>query len=285
MERLLKYCLSFVILSNILYSCDTKSALDSESKRHQAEKVYKKAIRYYQGTEEFQNGIIDAIHIDSTYDEAIRELSIAYLKRGYPHEWKKRIDKAVELNPIIWQGYRGYNYLWFYRDYKRAIADFDATDTLNPNFIDQPQGHSVDYWRGIAYLGLKDYKNSLHYFNKYIDTETKEWGEDIVEVTGFLYRGIALYDTGKYDKALEDFDKLLKYNRGQSADSKYYKALILKNTEPSNAKSLIASAIVDFKNGYYNQRPYVETLRQIYLEDLENLQKDLLNQTHIAIEF
>ena len=101
MERLLKYCLSFVILSNILYSCDTKSALDSESKRHQAEKVYKKAIRYYQGTEEFQNGIIDAIHIDSTYDEAIRELSIAYLKRGYPHEWKKRIDKAVELNPIL----------------------------------------------------------------------------------------------------------------------------------------------------------------------------------------
>lgn len=274
MEKLLKYYLSFFIVF-VLQSCNTNNEINTSSDRKKAEKIYSEAIKYYQGTAEFQNGIIDAIKIDSTYDEAIRELSIAYLKRGYPHEWKKRLDIAVNLNPVIWQGYRGYNYLWFYRDYRRAIADFDATDTLTPNFIDQPQGHSVDYWRGIAYLGLKDYENSLSYFNKFIETETKEWGEDFVEVTGFLYRGIVLLDIGNYEKALSDFDKVLKYNINQSADAKYYKALILKNTNPKEAKKLIEDAIKDFNNGYFNQRPYVETIRQIYIEDLELLKEEL----------
>ena len=271
MERLPKYYLNFLLILFLL-SCGEKT---KRTDREKAEEIYAEAIKYYQGTAAFQNGIIDAIKVDPTYDEAIRELSIGYLKRGIPHEWKKRLDIAVELNPTIWQGYRGYNYLWFYRDYKKAIEDFNATDTLTPNFIDAPQGHSVDYWRGIAYLGLKDYENSLQFFNKFIDTETEEWGEDIVEVTGFLYRGIVLYETNQHEKALIDFDKVLKYNRGQSADAKYYKALILKETNKDEAKRLVNDAISDFNNGYFNQRPYVETMRQIYIEDLEELQKEL----------
>ena len=192
METLLKYCLNTLLLI-LLLSCNGQKQLKTNpEKRAQAEKIYEEAIQHYQGTAEFQNGIIEAIDVDPTFDEGIRELSVAYLKRGIPHEWKKRIDIAVELNPTIWQGYRGYNYLWFYRDYKKAIADFDATDTLTPNFIDAPQGHSVDYWRGIAYLGLKEMEKSLAYFDKYINTEIEESGEDWVEVTAFLYRELCL---------------------------------------------------------------------------------------------
>lgn len=272
MERLQKLSLSVFLLLSFCACEKSISVSTNLENRQKAEKIYDEAIQYYQGSVPFQNGIIKAFKTDPTFDKGFRELSIAYLKRGIPHKWKERIDIAVEIDPIAWQGYRGYNYLWFYRDYRQAILDFDATDSLTPNFIDQPQGHSVDYWRGIAYLGLKDYDNSLSYFNKFIDTETKEWSEDIVEVTGFLYRGIVLYDIGEFDKAIKDFDKVLKYNLNQSADAKYYKALIFKDTNPKLAKQLIESAITDFNNGYFNQRPYVETIRQIYIEDLEELQ-------------
>lgn len=268
MEKLPKLFLSLGVFLTIA-SCNTK--------RVQAENVYNRAILYPQGSMMSINGIKRATEIDPTYQQAVYELSVAYLKRGLPHKWKPQYDKAVLLDSIERIPWRGYLYLWFYRDYKKAIADFDASDTLTPNFIDAPQGHSVDYWRGIAYLGLKDYENSIAYFDKYINTEIEEDGEDWVEITAFLYRGIAYYESSDYDKALYNFDKLLKYSRNLTADGKYYKALVLKEKgEIEFAKSLVNSAIEDFNIGYYNYRPYVETLRQIYIEDL-NLLKSQLN--------
>lgn len=104
----------------------------------------------------------------------------------------------------------------------------------------------------------------------------------------------------KYELALKDFNTILKYFPN-FADAKYYKALILfdeceslqlrinfeQKTRSSNhlAKILIAQrqkkqqkalkiiedAIDNFKNGYSNQRPYVETMRQLYLEDYVGL--------------
>jgi tetratricopeptide (TPR) repeat protein len=185
------------------------------------------------------------------------------------------MDKAVACNPTIWQPYRGYNYLWFYRDYKKAIADFNASDTLTPNFIDAPQGHSVDYWRGIAYLGLKDYKNSIYFFDKYINKEIEDSGEDWVELTAFLYRGIAYYENNNLEEALKNFDKQIHYAK-QTADGKYYKALILhQQDKKEKALNILNEAIIDFNNGFFNERPYVETLKQIYIQDLEQLKETL----------
>ena len=261
MERLLKLFLSVGLVFSVL-SCD--------SKREHAEAVYKRAIHYPQGSMMSINGIKRATEIDSTYQQAVYELSVAYLKRGLPHKWKPQYNKAVRLDSIQRIPWRGYLYLWFYRDYKKAIADFNASDTLTPNFIDAPQGHSVDYWRGICYLGLKDYGNSIAYFDKYINTEIEESGEDWVEVTAFLYRGIAYFETENYEEALLNFDKQLQYSRDLSADAKYYKAQILqKQGKIEEAKLLIEAAIDDYNIGYYNNRPYVETLRQIYPEDLQ----------------
>lgn len=276
----------------MLFSCEE----DTQSKRERAEKRYKEAIQFRQGSLGFQNGIAEAIAIDSTYEEAVYELSVAHLKRGMPHKWLPQYEKALALNPEHRYPWRGYLYLWFYRDYKKAIADFDMSDSLTPNFTDAPQGHSVDYWRGIAYLGLKDYENSIAYFDKHIQKETEETGEDWVEHEAFLYRGIAHYENGNPAKALENFNTLLKYN-ADFADAKYYKALLLyeqlnklfvlietsqnDNLEEefqrkkSEALVLINKAIDNFHNGYSNQRPYVETLRQLYWQDYTNLKTQL----------
>ncbi|WP_046755929.1 tetratricopeptide repeat protein [Kordia jejudonensis] len=299
MEKLLKLSLSFCCLC-LLFSCGN----DAANKRQRAEKRYKEAIRFTQGTTAFQNGIAEAVAIDSTYEDAVYELSVAHLKRGMPHKWLPQYNKALALNPEYRYPWRGYLYLWFYRDYKKAIADFDASDSLTPNFIDAPQGHSVDFWRGIAYLGLNDHKNSIAYFDKHIQKETEETGEDWVEHEAFLYRGIAHYEAGNQEEALKNFNTLLKYN-SDFADAKYYKALLLRDTleklqqeiemagsrygstlhtkiprekfqeKKQEALLLIDEAIDNFNNGYSNQRPYVETLRQLYGEDYINLKTKL----------
>jgi len=266
MEKLLKYCLSLFVIGCI-FSC--------KSDKEEALKVLEFG-KHYQGSAQSLNALTRVLEIDATNAEAYRELSIPYLKRGIPNHWKTYMDQAVTLDSLSWIGYRGYNYLWFYRDYKKAIADFDATDILTPNFVDAPQGHSVDYWRGIAYLGLKDRENSIAYFDKYINKEIEDSGEDWVELTAFLYRGIAYFESGNYESALMNFDKQLQYSRNLSADAKYYKARVLKEQgDIENAKLIIDAAIEDFNIGYFNNRPYVETIRQIYMEDLMLLKSEL----------
>ena len=266
MERSLKYCLSLILLV-LFISCQTRN--------EKVQDAYDFGFKFYQGSPRHMNAFAYALELDSTKAETYRELSVTYLKRGLPHKWMNWYNGAVKHDPETWQPWRGYLYLWFYRDYKKAIADFDASDTLTP-YIDHPQGHSVDFWRGIAYLGLKDYDNSIVYWDKHIAKETEESGEDWVELEAFLYRGIAYYESGNSEKALENFDKVIQYFK-QSADAKYYKAMIFKVTDRTKeATLLLEDAIVDFNGGFYNNRPYVESLRQIYMEDLEGLKKSLV---------
>lgn len=268
MEKSLKLYLSLFCLL-VLFSCKKETSLTPAEKRELAEKTYKKAIQFMQGSTAFQNGIAESVAIDSSYEPGVYELSVADLKRGLPHKWLPQYNKAVRLDSVTRIPWRGYLYLWFYRDYKKAIADFDASDTLTPDFIDAPQGHSVDYWRGIAYLGLNDFKNSNAYFEKNIAKETEEFGEDYVDLTAFLYNGISYFEAGNYEKALLNFNKQLEYSRNLSADAKYYKAQIF-NAEGENEKALeiINEAIDDFNQGYNNKRAYVETMKQIYIQDL-----------------
>jgi tetratricopeptide (TPR) repeat protein len=280
MGKLLKYYLSAFYFVALL-SCKEKSIpksfaerkiiakelFDSESEKHGFDFVF-------QGTPKGMTLLDNILAIDSTNAEALRAISVPYLKRGIPHKWKPWFDKAVKYDPETWQPWRGYLYLWFYRDYKKAIADFNASDSLT-TYLDYPQGHSVDFWRGIAYLGLKDYENSIAFWDKHITKETEDTGEDWVELEAFLYRGIAYYESGNTEKALENFDKAIHYFT-QTADSKYYKAKILyEQGHISEALSTVDEAIVDFNAGFYNNRDYVETLRQIYMEDLEDLKDSL----------
>lgn len=273
MEKLPKLYLSLLVL--ILFNCNNSEVISPKEKRQLAEKRYKKAIQYRQGSTPFQNGIAEAVEIDSTYQAAVYELSVADLKRGLPHKWKPQYNKAVKLDSVQRIPWRGYLYLWFYRDYKKAIADFDLSDKLTP-YLDRPQGYSVDYWRGLAYLGLEDFETSNKYLEKDIKREIEESGENYLDATAFLYNGIAYYEREKLDSALVNFNKLLKYSNNLSSDAKYYKALIYKKqNNKSQAKQQIENAINDFNAGYYNQRGYVETLRQLYLQDFNNVKLSL----------
>ena len=76
------------------------SCKNDENKRTLAEKRYKKAVFFTQGSTPFQNGIAEALAIDPTYEQAVYELSVAHLKRGMPHKWKPQYDKAVKIDSI-----------------------------------------------------------------------------------------------------------------------------------------------------------------------------------------
>ena len=99
-----------------------------------------------------------AIRINPDNDLAYRELSLPYLYAGMISEWSSHMAKAVALNAEAWQGWRGYQKLYFLRDYSGALFDFDATDTLTFNKVDYPQNISVDASElaaGIYFLTIR----------------------------------------------------------------------------------------------------------------------------------
>jgi tetratricopeptide (TPR) repeat protein len=248
----------------------------SEQRKRMSIEHFEQAEKHFnQGSPENMELIETSLELDPNNSAAWRELSVPYLKRGLAHEWKPLFDKAVEVDPIQWQGWRGYLELYFYRDYESAIKDFNATDSLTPNFTDYPQGMSVDYLRGLAYLQLSEHEKALHYFTTYIEEVTKKNGEEWVDVNVFIYRAINHHRMKNNLDAIKDLETCLKYYP-QSSDAYYHLAVnYFELGKKENALKHITKAKELFGKGYFMQVSYVETFEQIYLSDIEETEKKI----------
>lgn len=258
-----------------LYQKDL-TGIDSAQYAHKL--LYGMLASTYQGTPPAEVALFEAQKFDTTNAAIWREFGVPYLKRGYFTESYDYYQKSVDYDAATWQGYRGYNYLYFYRDYEKAIADFNATDSLTENFIDYPQGQSVDYMRGIAYYGLGDYENSRRYFNKYKAEILVKYDESWVDTNVFLYYGLGFFKENNLDSAQHYFDKVIKYN-SSIADGYFHSANIsFRKGKYFEALDLIKLSEKYFNQGSYHMRPYTEVLDQIYIEDIETLKSAIENE-------
>lgn len=285
MERLKIFChrklLLFFILS-VFLSCQKDNLYSKEfsvtERKYLARSFVQGIDNYRQGSPEQHFLLIEALKSDSTFADIYREIGAPRLKRGIITESIKAYSKAVEYDALGWQGWRGYMYLYFYRDYDNAIKDFDTTDSLTPNFIDYPQSESVDFMRALCYLMKKDYGSALIYFEKYFKHESTIEDLDYVESRAFLYYGMVYYETGNFEEALVKFDLGIKHNN--NADLMFWKTktLLLLN---ANKKDIINSfniTIELFEEEIRNRRPYVEEFFEIYKEDFLELEKTIANK-------
>lgn len=271
------FCLSLFLG---LLACTEKAPLAPAYSKAEADSLikikYEEFFETHQGTPRAMTLLDEIIELDSTNAEAWREKSIPYLKRGYPHEWFENYQIAVKYGATEWIGWRGYCYLFFYRDFERAIADFDALDTLTPDFTDHPQAMSTHLLRGISYYGLKNFEKSLEYFQKYIDEELAGTGGfDFIDQNAFLYRGRAYQEMGNHALALKEFETGLRIFN-QSSDLYYHMTrshIEMENT--SLAKSTAIKAKEYFELGYFHHRPYIEVLDQRYDYDIKELMEKL----------
>ncbi len=278
MERSLKYCLSLLFGISMGWSGCTHipDRLTEAEREALVEAKFDTLHRLYQGSPENMRLLREVTVLEPCHAEAWRELSIPYLKRGYPGTWAQYSNKVIACGGHDWIGYRGHNYLFFYRDYERALQDFNALDTLTPGFTDYPQATSDLYLRGLCYFGLKQYEKAMAYFDKYIAEEAASpGGFDFIDQNAFLYRGIIRYRLGEYTAALEEFKQGLRLF-DQSADLHFHIArtkLALENLE--GAYESIERSQKYFQMGYFNQHGYVEVLEQIYLYDIQHLKEHL----------
>lgn len=278
-----QYILSVIIIV-VLFSttaCQSdpilfKKEFTAEEKWKLTDQMTNGLIRSYgQGSVSEVMVLEEAIRLTPQRADLHREIGIPYGKRGMAVEFHPPYSRAVELDPENWQGYRGYMYLYFYRDYERAIADFDGLDALTPNFVDYPQATSVHFMRAVAYLGMEDYDTALAYFDKHITEELRTTTEDFIDLKTFVFQGIAHYKKGDIAAARKSFDRGTT-NTPYSSDLWYWTAkLAQERGDKITATNAIEKAEIQFKKGYSNNRPYVEEFFQIYEGDIQELKEKI----------
>ena len=144
----------------------------------------------------------------SKSDEAIADYSSiiaiapanadAYLRRATLYEQQVENSKAIadyskviEIDPKNGHAYakRGAIYEQL-SDTKKAFADYDAALELQPDA-------DLYYHIGEIYLRDQKYNAAIKFFTKHVNMDTGS-------VYGYLNRGVAYYEKGKYSKAVDD---------------------------------------------------------------------------------
>ncbi len=289
MENLWKFCLrtgkwpvaAILILVLLWTSCQRSDyqyytkTISTEEYSEVARKLTDGITNYYQGSPASQMLLEEALRYDPNHALAHREIGVPYLKRGIGAAFPHYYGKAADLDPLGWTGWRGYLYLYFYRDYERALQDFNALDTITPGVVDYPQSTSVDYMRGLCYLQLNQNDQAIDYLDRHIAHEDSVAGADYVPPEAYLMRGIAQWKKGELEPALNSFKSgiaLEDYN----ADLQYWLAkMYVEQGELAEARKWLKRAQLAFNQGDYNKRFYVEEFYQLYQQDLDALAAQL----------
>lgn len=202
-------------------------------------------------------------------DEIYFEQSVPYNKRGDHERGFELLDKAVEYNPRVYLGYRGYMKLRFIRDFEGAIKDFNKLDKLTPNVIDTPWGEDIDFLRGEAYYGLGNYEKAIVHFNQSIENQ----GEDWAEIQSYVYLGNSELQLENFEKAINSYKRGLMQSKfvceAHFGLAKAYKEI----GEIEKAKEHILKAEKHYR--YKRNDPYNEFLNEIYKTDIVTLKNDL----------
>lgn len=203
------------------------------------------------------------------YSDVYFEQSVAFNKRGDYAKGFELLDKAVELDPKLHLGYRGWMKLRKLRDFDNALNDLNTLDSLTPNFVDAPWGEDIDFLRGECYFGKKDFQKAIELFNRNIENQKEDWAD----IHSFVYLGLCEYELGNYEKAITEFQRALKQTENVPESyfgmSKAYQKL----GQIKKAKENILKA----ENNMHYKRDdvYNEFLNEIYMSEIHEFKQNL----------
>lgn len=220
-----------------------------------------------QGSGKSQEKFDKAIKQCPTLDYAYFEKAVPFLKRGDFITWRKLIDKAVELNPELRLGYRGWCRYQFLRDYNGAIMDLERLDTLlHHNDI----GYSIngDYHLNVAKALCYKAIGKKEIAIKIIEKQLAKDGYSPMPYD-YLHLGVLKIETGQLRDAIVCLNMSIQ-NNNYLAEAyfylgKIYREMGLKNdfiVNMEKAKSFYLSGkrMID---------PYTTHMDKVYFSQIE----------------
>ncbi|MCF6280283.1 MAG: tetratricopeptide repeat protein [Flavobacteriaceae bacterium] len=234
-------------------------------------KKLSKAFRQNLFSQERQYYLDSVIQISPNYAYFWQQKAMPLFKSKKYELGMKYIDKAVSLNPEKYLDYRAFIKCIFSKNYSDAIIDFEEAKKTNGD-NGYVMDHSYDFYIGISYLQLNEFKKAHEYLNLSITNELKKFSEDWIPTLDWFYLGISEFELHNYRKAIINLDKALK-QYPTFADAQYYKVKCLARLgEIKQAKDLLEIARKNINNNdtfneansVYERYPY-----QVYKQAFE----------------
>lgn len=255
--------LTFIISIGV-YAQPNCEILKADAACYQACKTSWAAIRYKQGSFKSQSLFDESIALCPSFAYAYQQKAVPYLKRGQFVEWKRLIDKAVELSPMEYLGYRGWCRIQFLRDYDGAITDIETLQNIMQGDIGfcQNGNYHLEIALGLCYKELGQFSRAKTIFENYF--ESSYYSEALYD---FYHLGVIEYNLDNLVAAKEN---LLKQNEmNEVSESHFYLALIAKKEENTSAHSRhLDKAEQLYKRGASLIDNYSEPIDKIYLSDI-----------------
>jgi tetratricopeptide (TPR) repeat protein len=266
------FAMFLVLLSWHLYAPPNCEIYKSDKACYQSCHEAWKAIRYHQGSYTSQEHFNKSIALCSTFPYSYMEKAVPYLKRGLFIEWKKLIDRAVELDPEQYLGYRGWCRLQFLRDYEGAINDIETLKSITDYDIGYCQ--TGDYHLNIAlaycYKEIGAYGKAKALYDA--EQRVPNYSPGLFD---YYHYGVLEFELGNYNKALAYFDQQIVFN-DDLAECYFFKALSHKGLNQIDDYSAnLEKAKNYYQRGKILTDTYTEPLNKIYLKDILDEMKNL----------
>jgi tetratricopeptide (TPR) repeat protein len=196
--------------------------------------------------------------------------AVVHIVRGQYIEGFRYLEKAVELNPIYYLGYRAWYRMRYLHDYDGAIRDLDQLEKVAGHTLVYVVNSHMYMLKGTAYKEMGNYEKALELYNIAIEEQISSKGAEWVGMYDYLYRGVVKYQMGDHDGAIADFD--LETKQFESlADTYYYRGLAYAATSRKDearldlerAKELMLSL------GQKRWEGYVTLPDEVFLSNIE----------------
>lgn len=220
--------------------------------------------KHYQFSKKYQDEYDSIIKIAPNFAYAYQAKSVAYAKSGDFLNWKILIDKAVELDPIEYLGYRGWCKFQFFRDYEGAIKDFEDLEQLTNEIGYSANGnYHLLIAKAICYSAIGNKTKAIKIFE-----DTLKNRDYSVGIFDYYQLGVTYFEVKEYKKAMEAFIKQSKIN--QLAENVHFisKINLLENDQIAYSKNKLL-AIQLYKEGKNLFDPYTHHYNKVYLLEIE----------------
>lgn len=261
-----KYTFLILMLASLnLYAPPNCEIYKNNETCYQSCKEAMYAIRYNQGSYQSQQHFDTSIELCQDFAYSYMEKAVPFLKRGLFIEWKELIDKAVELSPEEYLGYRGWCRLQFLSDYEGCIKDIETLKSLVNYDIGycQTGDYHLDIALALAYKEIGDLKKASALFMQQMNS--KNYSPSPYD---YYHFGVLEYEEGNFESALIAFEKQIAQN-DYLGETYYFKALAHKQLNQLDlyAENL-TTAETYYRNGKLRMDIYTETIDKIYLSDI-----------------
>ncbi|MGP1993916.1 tetratricopeptide repeat protein [Zobellia laminariae] len=141
---------------------------------------------------------------------------------------KPFLAKAVEHNPKSYLNYSAFMKCLFSKEYEESIAEFiEVKERYGDSYV---MDHTYNFYIGLNYLQLNKFRKAKEFLEKSKVQQFADFPDDQPEEAchylDWFYLGIADFELGDYEKAIENFDISLKVY-ANFADAMYYKGASL----------------------------------------------------------